>query len=129
MGSEVRFPEMRNELQYAVYALADERFQERAWSEGPDPGLGVTYTFDMALHALLDDSLVADRGEVAIGLVLKNDTELRAVLNLIGAARRLIDEIGLQGTFNDARFRPSWEALVAAASRAASVLGSPTHFP
>ena len=97
--SEVKFPSMRSELQYAVKALADEDFQRRMWVGPQDSSLTITYTFDMALHALLDDSVVADNGEAAIGVILKNERELDVVANLISTAREVIREIGLKGSF------------------------------
>jgi hypothetical protein len=127
--SDVDFPQMRAELQYAVNALADEEFQRHAWRRQGSHDLGITYSFDMALHTLLDDSIVADEGRAAVGPILKDDQELVAVQRLVEAARQLIAEIGLQGTFDDARARPSWTAVIDTAKRAKSVLGAPPRFP
>jgi hypothetical protein len=120
---------MRSELQYAISALADEDFQRREWSKHGNPESNITYTFDMALHVLLDDSVIADQGQVAVGTVLKDDEELHVVQALVGAAHQVIQEIGLQGTFEDASSRSSWAAAVRAARRARSVLGPPPQFP
>jgi hypothetical protein len=127
--SEIEFPQMRAELQYAVCALADEEFQEDAWSTQGSRDLGVTYTFDMALHTLLDDSIVADQGQAAAGTILTGNEELEVVQSLVEAARQVIAEIGLRGTFGDARTLPSWRVVVTTAQRAKSVLGSPPRFP
>lgn len=126
--SEVKYPSMRHELQYAVRALSDEGFQERMWGDHGDPDPGVTYTFDMALHALLDDSIVADNAREAVGLVLKGG-EVDSVMTLVAVARRIIQEIGLRGDFTDARERPSWNSVVEAAKRTRSILGDPPRFP
>jgi hypothetical protein len=122
---QVRFPAMRSELQYAVCALADEDFQRRQWSGNPS----IDYSFDTALHVLLDDSVVADQGEATVGTILKDESELRAVQDLIHAARRVIEDIGLHGTFDDARSLPSWLDALSAAQRARSVLGASPWFP
>jgi hypothetical protein len=129
VSSEVRFPWMRSELQYAISALADEDFQRREWSRHSNSERNITYTFDMALHALLDDSVISDQGRAAVGAVLKDDEELHVMQDLVGAAQQVIQDIGLQGTFEDAISRPSWSAAVRAAQRATSVLGPPPRFP
>jgi hypothetical protein len=89
----------------------------------------ITYTFDMALHVLLDDSVIADQGRAAVGTVLKDDEELHVMQDLVGAARQVVQEIGLRGTFEDASSRPSWSAAVRAVRQARSVLGLPPQFP
>lgn len=127
--SEVSFPAMRHELQYAVRSLADEGFQASAWSRNMPLGEQFSYSFDMAFHTLLDDSIVADQGAAAIGTILKDDRELASVQELIVAAQRLIGEIGLRGTYEDARSRKSWATTVEKAKRTRAVLGDPPAFP
>ena len=126
---EVSFPFVRHELQYAVRALADEEFQMSAWVGNVTPSPQFSYSFDSAFHALLDDSIVADKGPAAIGAVLASEQELTSVEELIEVARRLINEIGLAGTFEDARSSNSWTGVVAAAKKARAVLGDPPSFP
>jgi hypothetical protein len=105
---EVSFPSMRHELQYAVLALADEEFQESVWVDNVTPSAQFSYSLDSAFHALMDDSIVADEDAAAIGTVLANEQELASVEELVDVARRLISEIGLSGTFEDARSSNSW---------------------
>jgi hypothetical protein len=128
-GSGVAFPSMRHELQYAVRALADEDFQKNTWERGIKPYPHFAYSFDMAFHSLIDDSTVADRGEDAIGVVLKDHRELTSIQELIAAARRLIDDIGVEGSYADARRQQSWVTVIEAAKRARLVIGDPPSFP
>jgi hypothetical protein len=120
---------MRHELQYAVRALADEDFQRRVWERGVMPYSQFTYSFDMAFHSLLDDSAVAERGDDAIGTVLRDDRELTRIQELITAARQLIRDIGVEGRYADAQEQQSWAAVIEAAKRARSVIGDPPSFP
>jgi hypothetical protein len=127
--SEVTFPAMRQELQYAVRALADEDFQIMVWGQEVKPYSQFAYSFDMAFHALLDDSTVAEQEDDAVGTVLKDHQELMRIQELISAARRLIRDIGVKGSYAEARGQASWISVIEAAKRARSSIGDPPSFP
>lgn len=120
--SDVLFPEMRRDVQYAISALADEGYQRAVWIEHRLPQDHL-YDVEMACHAVLDDVDVLGDGPALVGTVLRNDAELAAVEEV---AKRLIAVIGDVGPMADYRTScesPSWPSVVAAARRAVMVLG------
>lgn len=126
---EVAFPELRTELQYALAALADEEYQRRVWIEGIAPRTPYAYDFDMACHAILDDTDVLRDPTRLLGTVLRDDSELRAVVGLASALQAVISDIGAAGTISAARSSPAWPDLVASAAQASQLLGRPDPFP
>lgn len=126
---EPRFPAMRDEVQYAVAALADEGYQRVVWQEGLSPRQPYAYDFDMACHALLDDIDVFGDPAKLIGSVLRDERELGALKHLGESLVSLIEDIGVTGTFERAVASAKWPPVLAAARKALAVIGRPTTFP
>ena len=126
---EVTFPYMRRELQYAVRALADDSFQMRVWGRHQLPNERYSYSFEMALHTLLDDSGLENSREELIGVILVSDSEFSVLSDLVAVALAAIADIGLKGTYNDAQGRTSWRRVIEFAARATAVLGYSGEFP
>jgi hypothetical protein len=129
LGPGVRFPAMREEVQYAVFALSDEGYQDRVWHDNELPGPGYVYSFDMACHALLDDTSLLGDPKSMIGDVLVSSDELDALLRLSKALLEVIEEIGTTGTYEDARRSATWSEVVGWATDASELLGRPSSFP
>lgn len=126
---DVEFPELRAELQYALATLADEGFQQRVWIERRPPRSPYEYDFDMACHAILDDTEILSERSGLVGAVLRNDEELASVTAVASALQSLIQDIGLRGTIQSARVSILWPDVVKRASESTRLLGRPAEFP
>lgn len=126
---EVAFPELRSELQYALAALADEEYQSKVWVEGGVPKAPYAYDFDMACHAILDDTDVTRNPRSLLGTVLRNDRELESLVALADALAAVIRDIGANGTIQAARLSPGWRVVVNRAAESSRLIGMPAVFP
>jgi hypothetical protein len=125
----VNFPEMRREVQFAVAALADEHYQQRVWVNGVLPREPYAYDFDMACHALLDDTEILDDPESLVGSILTDRAELAALADLAVRLRDLIDAAGKDADFGRARRSSYWQPVVESARKARDVFGAPDPWP
>jgi hypothetical protein len=126
---DLRLPAMREEIRYAVAALANSQYQNDVWKANRMPEQGYCYSFDMACHALLDDIDVYANTNSLIGDVFLNEKELMSVRQLVGRLREIIRLIGKDATFDVASRSPSWPDVIEAAGSALISIGAPKKFP
>ncbi|MFG3437739.1 hypothetical protein ACGF0J_10915 [Nonomuraea sp. NPDC047897] len=67
---EIRFPDMRKEVEGAVRALADLEYQQAVWIRREDPHSQYYDDFDLNIHILYDDTAVLEDPYAAIGQLL-----------------------------------------------------------
>ncbi|MGV9371676.1 SCO4402 family protein [Micromonospora tulbaghiae] len=84
--SEVRFPDLRNEMVRAVKALADPAHQWSAWVRRELPPGGYD-EFTHRIHILYDDTQVLEDPDAAIGIYLRSQEEADALRGLVPGAR------------------------------------------
>jgi hypothetical protein len=127
--ADVRFPEMRHEVQYAIRALSDPAYQQRVWRHHDLPTPDYEYDFDMAINALYDDTELADHPQSTVGAILRGNEELEAILAVMQKLDLVLREIGRDESFEAAQELGIWPDIVQAAKKARNVLGDPPRFP
>lgn len=118
---QIRYPNFRAELVYAVRALSDPDYQQRVWVHGEVPAEG-RYDFTHSVHILFDDMSVLPDPQIGVGAVLYPD-EVDVMKALGEVLDPLIDELG---NVNDAAYlaHPKWAEVVRRAKNAYQVLNA-----
>lgn len=119
---QLKFPEMRYELEGVVEGLADPAYQRRVWVDGlPEDGV-VHDEFGYAVHFLFDDTQLAEDAQSMIGWVLRDASEAEAVTALVRAIDVVFDCYGTK--LSDAEYIevPEWRNVVLAAQAAWTAL-------
>ncbi|WP_395345915.1 hypothetical protein [Variovorax sp. UC122_21] len=80
---QVKYPEMRKELEEHVRALADPAYQRRVWVEGKAEGSVRHDEFDYAVHFLYDDTKLASDAPSTVGWILKDASEAEHIAALV----------------------------------------------
>jgi hypothetical protein len=121
MTDRIAFPDMRREVMVALDHLADREYQQRVWRDRELPGEGGYYSWDMAVHALYDDAPLG--AKVAIGSLLRDETEAGAIDDLIAAIEAVFAELGdPDAPVSEVLEARGWPAVLQAARRAADLL-------
>lgn len=123
MTDTVRFPDMRREVIDALEHLANADYQRRVWCHREPTEASHLYSWDMVVHTLYDDALLAEGSRSAVGDVLLDGQEAELVDRVIAAIEAVFAEIG------DADADPctviqaeGWPRVIEASRDAASVL-------
>lgn len=119
---QVKYPEMRRELEVVVEGLADPAYQRRVWVDG-QPEDGVEHDeFGLAVHFLFDDSSLAQDALSTIGWILKDASEAESVTALVRAIDVVLNRYGTN--LSDAEYIevPEWRFVVVAAKATMAVL-------
>lgn len=119
--SEVRFPQMRNEIVQAVKALADRDYQWSVWVRRELPP-GRYDEFTHRIHILYDDTQVLEDPDNAVGVYLRNTEEADVMRTLGSAIDSLFDDLGTELSDEEYLRAPGWTAVVDAATDALKVL-------
>jgi hypothetical protein len=122
--SDIRFPDMRNEIVRAVKALADPEYQWSAWVRRELPP-GRYDEFTHRIHILYDDTQVLEDPECAVGVYLRSVEEANVMRKLASAIDTLFDDLGTELSDEQYLRAPGWAAVVDAAKEALGVLESP----
>ncbi|WP_233585537.1 hypothetical protein [Micromonospora sp. BL1] len=93
--SEVRFPDLRNEMVRAVKALADPAHQWSAWVRRELPPGGYD-EFTHRIHIFYGDTQVLEDPDAAIGIYLRSQEEADALRGLAQALDSLFHECGTE---------------------------------
>ncbi len=111
---------MRTEVELAVDALADRQLQRRCWTVfEPEEG---SESFDLVVHVLYDDTVVAADPVREIGLVLRDQDEVDAMVPLTAALDAFL-RASPGGPKTTAQLdSPEWQRVVARAEAAKAVL-------
>jgi hypothetical protein len=114
---EVEFPDARLQVAAVLASLADAMHQQRVWVAGTPERQDAVDNLTLVVHVLYDDIRVLDDPEAAVGEVLRDDAEARAMHALADLLDPLIDELG---DAHDSDYLASvrWPAVVEAARTA-----------
>lgn len=115
---QVKYPEMRKELEEHLRALADPVYQRRMWVEGKADGSVRHDEFDYAVHFLYDDTQLASDAQSTVGWILKDASEAEHIAALVQSIDVLFARYGTK--LSDAEYieLPEWRAVVLAAKAA-----------
>ncbi|MGH3708601.1 MAG: SCO4402 family protein [Pseudonocardiaceae bacterium] len=113
---DVRYPVLRNEVLDAMKNLSDPEYQQRVWIDRKFPSANYYDDFDMVIHILYDDTIIAEDACSTIGDILKNKTEAQVVEVVIQALEEVFDEGSRHADFEVLRARPSWPKVIEAAA-------------
>jgi hypothetical protein len=124
---EVQYPSMRDEVRVAAEYLADLDYQRRVWRERlPPPDGENSYTWDLAVHVLFDDTTVARDARGAIGVVLRDEREADAIARLVEAIERAWTEAGgAEASEAELLATLGWREVVGAAAAASREMSRP----
>jgi len=117
----ILYPNMRREVLNAFDVLADRTYQSAYWhrlARAPTPG---KETYLIALHALYDDTLVADNAPAMVGIVFRTEEEAAAGSDVVAALDIVSDRYG-EDVYGEVHIQqPEWGQVVEAATRALRV--------
>jgi hypothetical protein len=118
----VRFPQIRQGLVDALAVLADPEYQRRVWLEHQSDERGSCYTWDMAVHALFDDSGLVDPGFEVDG-VFRSDEEDAAVRAVMDAIDEVFAEVGTtEAPIQEIVRSSAWQQVVERARQASALI-------
>jgi len=126
--TDVKFPQMREELLGTLTSLSEESYQQRVWIEHKLPAGHTPKTFydsfDLVVHFLFDDTHLADNPKKTIGSILKNSSEAEAIKTLTQKIDRVLQVVGNQGSDKDYISSAEWPEVIDAAKAALKVLNN-----
>lgn len=119
---QVKYPEMRKELEEHLRALADPAYQRRVWVDGQAEGAVQHDEFDYAMHFLYDDTELASDAHSTVGWILNDASEAECITALVNSIDVVFERYGTE--LSDAEYieLPEWRTLVLAADAAAASL-------
>jgi hypothetical protein len=120
--SEVRFPQMRDEVVGAVQALADPEYQQRVWIRHELPQPDYYDDFTLNIHILYDDTRVLEVPDETVGDVLRSPAEAAAMAPLAQRIDALFERYGTDLSDQEYLDTPEWPAIVRAAQTALATL-------
>ena len=88
----MKYPDMYKQLLRHITALADPEYQRKVWVDGDYPPGVQLDNFDLVIHFLFDDTLLAEKPESAIGWFLENKQQAAAVKKIIDRIDRILDD-------------------------------------
>lgn len=124
--TNVRYPEMRQEVIHQLSALADPEYQQRVWIERKFPHDKFYDDLTMTINILYDMALPDP--ESGLGSVLMSQSEVDELAGLEKILGPLIDDLrdaSDQTYMSD----PRWREVVTAARSALSAMASTTEQP
>lgn len=119
--SQLKYPEMREELIDYLHGLSDREYQYQAWVEGNRPGGGHD-ELDYAIHFLYDDTDLANDTESMVGWILTGKDEVNAITNLVNILDALFDKYGTELTDKEYLIKDEWGGVIKAAKFAETIL-------
>lgn len=122
--SDLKYPEMREELIQHLHALSDADYQHRVWVlGGADEKTGTKHDeFDYAVHFFYDDSSLASDPSSTVGWILRDQAEVMKISKLIECIELIFQKYGTK--LSDAEYIRlfEWGAVLAAAADAAVLI-------
>lgn len=119
---QVKYPEMRKELEEHLRALADPGYQRRVWVDGKAEGAVQHDELDYAVHLLFDDTQLASDAHSTVGWILNDASEAECITALVRSIDDVFERYGTK--LSDAEYieLPEWRSVVRAAEAAAASL-------
>ncbi|MDR7150514.1 hypothetical protein J2W49_002472 [Hydrogenophaga palleronii] len=119
---QVKYPEMRKELEAHLQALADPAYQRRVWVDGQAEGAVHHDEFDYAVHFLYDDTQLASDALSTVGWILIDAAEAECITALVRSIDVVFERYGTK--LSDAEYieLPEWHSVIQAAKTAVADL-------
>lgn len=114
----IEYPNMRQHLIFSIRTLADRLYQQKVWVEHQSPKEKYEDAFDFAVHFIFDDMNLDRNIDKAIGKILQDESEVKAVQLVIEAINNILDNMGLTATDEQYINSPYWDNVVLAAYEA-----------
>lgn len=118
--SELKYPQMRDELIDYLHALADKGYQYLAWVEDKRPQGGHD-ELDYTIHFLYDDTDLANDPSSLISWILRGDEEAYAISVLIEAIDYLFEQYGTDLKDKEYLEKHEWNKVVGSAKMAIQI--------
>jgi hypothetical protein len=119
--SQLKYPEMREELIDYLHGLSDREYQYQAWVEDKRPGGGHD-ELDYAIHFLYDDTDLANDPISLIGWILTGKEEAEVIINLVKALDIIFDKYGTELADKEYLVKKEWGNVLSMAKKAERVL-------
>ena len=112
MEQTIKYPWMREQLIGSIETLSDIDYQRKAWVQHEFPE-GVEWD-DLDLHFkfLFDGPDIYDYLDESIGDILKNETELKAVKEMLNEMMNIFKEYGTELTDEEYINLPEWQEVI-----------------
>ncbi len=120
----LKHPYLRQQLITTLRILADWDYQYRAWVQHDFPEPIKYDCFDYAIHLLFDDTPLAEDPEREVGFILKDETEVEAVRQVVKAVDNVLNTLGTEASDEEYIRCPEWNDVIAAATTALKVFKS-----
>lgn len=120
--SDVKSPEMREELVGHLRELSDIDYQRRVWVNGISEGSIQHDEFDYAVHFLFDDTHLAGDPISTVGWILRSPDEVDLIKALEEAIEAIFKKYGTR--LSDAQYisLAEWEMVIDCAKKALLVI-------
>lgn len=119
--SQLKYPDMREELINYLHGLGDKEYQYQAWVEGNRPGGGHD-ELDYAIHFLYDDTDLANDPASLIGWILTGKDESDVIASVVEALDMIFDKYGTELSDQEYLAKNEWENVLVMARNAEKVL-------
>ncbi len=118
VNNELQIPPMRETLIHYLNKLSDLELQRTAWAKDPGAGVPRHDNLDFPLIFLYEDTDLATNSENWIGVILKNESEMRAVDEVIAAIDAFFEKYNTDMADEEYIKKPEWQGVVDAAKSA-----------
>ncbi|SQI44175.1 Uncharacterised protein [Leminorella richardii] len=119
--SQLKYPDMREELINYLHRLGDKEYQYQAWVEDNRPGGGHD-ELDYAIHFLYDDTDLANEPASLIGWILTGKDESDVIASVVKALDIIFDKYGTELSDQEYLAKNEWENVLVMARNAERVL-------
>jgi hypothetical protein len=119
MSDAIRFPALRDDVAYSLKVLADSEYQQRVWLDRQPLEDEPIITWDTVVNVLYDDAQLGDGARAAIGDVLRDESEARAVDTVLASLEQAFAQAGgIEAPVDVLLDTPAWPAVVKSARTA-----------
>lgn len=108
-SSQLKYPQIRENLKYYTAELASDNIEE-LWSNSENTG-NLSENIEYIIHFFFDDTSFSTDVSAYIGLALNNDSEAKAVRELVDGLNSLFDTYGTGLSDKDYISKPEWQEI------------------
>ncbi|BAQ73830.1 uncharacterized protein POS17_2136 [Pseudomonas sp. Os17] len=125
--SKIEYPAMREELISYLEGLSSVDYQYNAWVSRANPDIGYD-EFNYAVHFLYDDTDLANDPRSWIGIVLRGESEVAAISDVVNSIDRVFDKYGTCLTDAEYLTKLEWVDVVESSKRALIIFSQMLSF-